>query len=218
MHCKANNDVFSILRDQLRVLVPPLDVLVAVLDGCTHRTTWELHRVLRDTWGLSSESGVRCKSNASIVNFPHHGYQISSWGFLFMRCLVVVHNEGRAVLCSLTNNTQNMTQNKHISQVEPRNRRNSGIYSPSSRLHLHSLFLLYWTHGQHPELSRHQVFSIKWHLSFQNTPVNLHNSVHLLRASFRYMQLYHNADASDVESFSTNSDGTKGPPLRNREG
>jgi len=63
-HHKANNDVFSILWLQLHVLCAPLGVLVAVVDGCTVRTTWERHSVLRDTWGLSGESGVRCKSDA----------------------------------------------------------------------------------------------------------------------------------------------------------
>jgi len=32
------------------------------------------------------------------------------------------------------------------------------------------------------------------------------------------MQLYHNAKASDVDSFSTHRDGTKEKPQRNREG
>ena len=63
-----------------------------------------------------------------------------------MRCLVVWQDEGRAVLCSLTNKT-------HKLHLEPRNRQNTSIYIPSSRLHLHSLFLLYDTHRQHPDLN-----------------------------------------------------------------
>ena len=58
----------------------------------------------------------------------------------------------------------------------------------------------------------------KQRLSFQNTPDNLHNFVRSLWASFRYVQLYHNANASDVDSFSTRSDGTKGQPQRKGEG
>jgi len=46
-------------------------------------------------------------------------------------------------------------------------------------------------------------------LSFQNTPDNLHNFVIPLWASFLYLQLYHNANAWDVDSFSTPCDGTK---------
>ena len=92
------------------------------------------------------------------------------------------------------------------------------MYIPSSHLHLHSLFLQYLTHHQHPQLSRHQVTCTKQSLQFQNTPDNLHNFVHFLQACFRYMQLYHNANASDVDSFSTHSDGTKGQLQRNGEG
>jgi hypothetical protein len=58
----------------------------------------------------------------------------------------------------------------------------------------------------------------KQHLSFQNTLNNLHNFVLSLWASFRYMQLYHNANVSDVDSLSTHSDGTKGQQQRKGEG
>jgi len=60
-HCKANNEGFYILWHELVVLVPPLGVLVTVLDGCTVKTTWELLSLLRDAWGLSRERGLRCK-------------------------------------------------------------------------------------------------------------------------------------------------------------
>jgi len=53
---------------------------------------------------------------------------------------------------------------------------------------------------------------MKQRLSFQNTPDNLHNFVRSVRALFRYMQLYYHANASDVDSFSTHGDGTKGQP------
>ena len=69
-----------------------------------------------------------------------------------MMCRLVLQDEGRAVLRSFPNKTQDNNQNCHISQVEPRNHRDSSIYIPSSRLHLHSLFLPYLTHRQHPAL------------------------------------------------------------------
>jgi len=58
----------------------------------------------------------------------------------------------------------------------------------------------------------------KQRLSFQNTPDNLHNVVLSLWDSFYYMQLYHSAIASDVDSFSTHSDGTKEKQQRKVEG
>jgi len=64
MHRKANNDIFSILWHQLCSLFPPLGVLVAVLDGCTVGTTWELPSLLWDARGLSNQSGVWCKMNS----------------------------------------------------------------------------------------------------------------------------------------------------------
>ena len=63
-HRKANNNIFSILSHQLRVLFPLLGVFVAVFDGCTVRTTWDLLSLLWDARGLSSKSGVWCKSSA----------------------------------------------------------------------------------------------------------------------------------------------------------
>jgi len=62
-----------------------------------------------------------------------------------MRCLVVLQDEGCAVLYSLTNKT-------HKLNLEPRNRQISSKYILSSRLHLLSLFLPYYTHRQHPDL------------------------------------------------------------------
>ena len=111
-----------------------------------------------------------------------------------------------------------MYRNYHIVQVEPRNHRNSGIYILSSHQHLHSLFLLYWLHHQHPELSRCHVIYSQQHLSFQNTLNNLHNFVCSLRASISHIQLYHNANALNGDSFSTRSDGTIGQPQRKVEG
>jgi len=50
------------------------------------------------------------KAMPGIVNCPPCEYQILSHGLPFMRCLVVVHDEGWAVLCSLTNKTHRLNQ------------------------------------------------------------------------------------------------------------
>jgi len=98
------------------------------------------------------------------------------------------------------------------------NRRNSSIDIPSARQHLHSLCLAYLAHRQHPQLSRHHVTCAKQCLLFQNTPDNLQNFVHSLWVCLRYMQMYHNANAWEVDSFSTHSDGTRGEPQRRGKG
>jgi len=113
---------------------------------------------------------------------------------------------------------QDLNQNYLISQVEQRNCRNSSIYIPTSRLHLHSLFLPYWTHSQHPELSRHHVTHTKHSLSFEHTLDNLHNFVHPRWAFFHFIQLYHNANGLVLNLFATRSDGTKGQLQREGEG
>jgi len=172
----------------------------------------EMHEV----WEVKVEFDA--KATHCIVDFPHREYQISSLGFSFLRCMVVVQDHGRAILCLLTNKRQGTIQKYHISQVERRNRRNSSINIPSTRLHLLFLFLPYSTHCQFPTLSRRHVISTKQRISFQNTPNNLHNLVHSLWASIRYLQLYHNAIGSDVDSFSTPSDGTQGHWERKGEG
>jgi len=55
-------------------------------------------------------------------------------------------------------------------------------------------------------------------LSWQNTPNNLYNFVCSLRGAVRGMELYHDANALDVDSFSNHSDGTKGKLQLNGEG
>jgi len=69
--------------------------------------------------------------------------------------------------------------------VEPRNSRNMTIYICCSCVQLHVLFLLYWPHCQHSELSQHQQTCTMQQLLFQNTPEILHHVVHSPRASFR---------------------------------
>jgi hypothetical protein len=88
-----------------------------------------------------------CDANATpgVANCPHGEYLIASRGLSFMRCRVERQDEDCAVLCSLTNKT-------HKLNVELTNRGNSSIYIPSSLLHLHSLFLSYYTHRRYPDL------------------------------------------------------------------
>jgi len=157
------------------------------------------------------------KTTPSVANYGHRKYEISSRCFSFMRCLLVVQDEGWAVLCSLTNNMQDMNQSAGTRVYISLPPAYTSILV-SSRLHLDSLFFSYWTHHQHPEQSRHHMTCTKQPLSFQNTPNNLHNFVRSLWASFRCVPLYHNANASDVDSFSTRSDGTKGKPQKKGEG
>ena len=127
---------------------------------------------------------------------------------------MVVQDEGCAMWCSLTNKTQDMNQiagtRVYISHL------------PTYTSILFSFRIKHTarkqTHRQHPELSRHHMTCTKQCRSFQNTPDNLHNSVRSLWRSFRYVRLYHNANASDVDSFSTRSNGTEGQPQRKTGG
>jgi len=99
----------------------------------------EMHEV----WAVKMMYDVQAMPG--VVNCPLREYYISSRGLSCMRCVVVLQDEGWAVLCLLTNKT-------HKLNLEPRNRQNSSIYIPSSRQHLLSLFLPYYTHPQHPDL------------------------------------------------------------------
>jgi len=121
------------------------------------------------------------------------------------------HSEGAWWLCKIKLGRFGFINQRNAGYQS--NRRNSSIYIPSSGLHLHSLFLLYWTHRQqlttpYPELSRHHMMCTKQYLSFKNTPDNLHIFLRSFWACFCYVQLYHNPNASDADSFSTRSDGT----------
>jgi hypothetical protein len=80
-----------------------------------------------------------------LVNSPLPEYKMLSRGLSFMSCLVVIQDEGWAVLCSLTNKTQKLN-------LESRNRQKLRIYIPSSCLHLVSLVLRYERHRQLPDL------------------------------------------------------------------
>jgi len=105
----------------------------------------------------------------------------------------------------------------HISQVEPRNCRNSSIYIPSSNLHLQSLFPRYQTCCQHSEQSLHHLMCRIQCLLFQNTRHKLRSFFHSLLAAFRYDRLFHNKHATVVDWLLTRSDSTKGQPQRKWE-
>jgi len=125
-----------------------------------------------------------------------------------MRWLVVVPDKGSAVLHLLTNNTSWMKKSQELQYIYL-------FFPPSLSFFFH---LSYSTPHGHPELSWHHVTSTKLRLSFQKKPGNLPNFVCSILASFRYIQLYMNVNASDVDSFSTHSDGGKGPRQRKPEG
>jgi hypothetical protein len=153
------------------------------------------------------------KARHSVATCSHCKYYISSRGSSFMRCLIVVQDEGWAVLRSLTNNTQDMNQiartRVYISLLPTY----TSIIFSSCLEHTSSN----WTHPQQPELSQHHVTCTKQCLSFQNTPDNLHHFVRSLWTFFRDVELNHNANASDVDSFSTHSDGSKGQQQKKGE-
>jgi len=114
-----------------------------VLDGCPVGTTWELISLLRDARGLSGTNDVWCKWYARHreLSSPRVLNLVSRLGIHEVHGGSARWRLGRVVFV----NQQNW-------QVELRNRRNSSIYIPSSRLHLLSLFLPYYTHPQNPDL------------------------------------------------------------------
>ena len=113
-----------------------------MLDACTVGTTWELLSLLPDALGLSGKNDMWCKSNA------RHRKLYSPLVLNIVSRLVVDEVPGGSTRwrpgCFVFVNHEN-------SQVEPRNRLNPSIYIPSSRLHLLSLFLPYYTHWQPPD-------------------------------------------------------------------
>ena len=171
---------------------------------------------MRNVWAV--KVGCNAYAKRGEENMTHHEYYILSRGCLFRQYLVVMEDEGGAILCSLTNNTQDMNWTYYILQVKWWNRNNSGIHFPSSWLHLGSHFLRYLTYHQPSEPAWYYLTCITQHLSFQNIHGNPDYIVHSLCAPFRYMKLYHNATAFNVDSFSTHSNDTKGQPQWKREG
>jgi len=174
--------------------------LVAVLDGCTVGAAREQLSLVRGARGLTSESGMRCESNT-------HCPKLLSPRVPNLVLRLLIHEVLDGCARWLLGHFVFINQQKEGYES---NCRNWSIYIPSSCLHLHSVFFQYETHCQHPELSRHHMTYAKQRLSFRNTADTLHNCVRSLWASFCYVQLYHNANASDVDWFSTSRDGSKG--------
>jgi len=113
------------------------------MDGCTLGTTWELLSLLRDARGLRGKSDVWCKRNT-------RRHKLSSPRVLNLVSRLVVHEvPGGSARWMLG---RFVFVNHQNSQVKRRTRQNPSIYIPSSRLHLLSLFLPYYTHRQHPDL------------------------------------------------------------------
>ena len=182
---------------------------VAVLDVCTIGTTWQLLRLLWDARGLSGTSGVRCQSSARRCT-------LSSPRVLNLVSRLVVHEvpggAARWRLCRF------VFLNQQYSQVEPWTKKSPELeyiypFFPSTSPFSFPPVLYTPT----ASWSRHHVTCPKQCLSFQNTPDNLYNFVCSFWASVHYVRLYHNANASDVDSFSTRSDGTNGQPQRKGE-
>jgi len=107
--------------------------LVAVLDGCTVGTTWELLSLLWDAWGLSGKSGMRCQSKAQHC-------KLSSLCVLNLVSRLLIHEVPGG--CARWRLGRFVLINQQNPRYEP-NRRNSSIYIPSSRLNFDSLFLPY---------------------------------------------------------------------------
>jgi hypothetical protein len=183
---------------------------VAVLDGCTVGTTWELLCSLRDARGLSGKSGMRCQSNTQRCKLS------SPWLLNLVSRVLVRQVPGGAVRWWLR---RFVFLNQQNSQVEPWTKKSPEhkyiypFFPPTSPFSFPPV--LYTLTASR---SRHHVTCTKQRLSFQNTSDNLYNFVRSLWASFRYFPLYQNANASDVDSFSTRSDGTKWQLHRKREG
>jgi len=171
-------------------------------------TTRVLLSLLRDARGLRGNSGMRYESNSRCR-------KLSSPRVLNLILRLLIHEVPGG--CARWRLGHFVFINQRNVGYES-NRRNSSIYIPSSRLHLHTLFIPYWTDPHHPQLSWHHMTCTKQCSSFQNPHDNLHHFVRSHWACFHSIQLCHNAKASDVDSFSTHSDGARGQPQRKGEG
>jgi len=186
-----------------------------VLDDCTVGTTWELLNLDRDAWGLSGKSGIWCQTNVQ-----HN--KLSSPRVVNLVSRLPMHEVPSG--CASSRPGCFVFINQQNPGYQP-NRNNSSIYISILPAYTSILFssriehtARNSTHRQNPELCWHHVTCTKQPQSFQTTPDNLQNFVHSLWASFHHVELYHNANASDVDSFQTGSDCTKGQPPRKGDG
>jgi len=118
---------------------------VAVLEGCTVGRTWEQLRLLREARGLSGKCCMRRQSNA--MSRKRSAPQV-----LNLVSKLLIHEMPGS--CARWGLGHFVFINQRNAGYES-NYRNSSIYSPSSRLHLHSLFHWYPSHRRHPILPRH---------------------------------------------------------------
>jgi len=126
---------------------------------------------------------------------------------LFKRSLVDLQDEGWAVLCSLTNKTHKLNQEIAGTRVCISHLPGYTSFHCSSRIIHTDCILISISRDLHKTTPL-----VPQHTRYPN------NFVLSPWASFRYMQLYHNSNISDVDSFSTHSDGTKGHQQRTGEG
>jgi hypothetical protein len=73
-HHKVNNYQFMILWHQMHVHIPPLGMIVAMVNGSTVRTTWEVLSLLWDVRDLSGTSTV-CNGSC----FGHSWFDRCTW-------------------------------------------------------------------------------------------------------------------------------------------
>jgi len=175
--------------------------VVAVFDGCTVGTTWEQLSLLGDAPGLSSKHDVQCKSNA------WHCKLSSPPGLNLMSRLLVHEVPGRSTRWRLGHFVFVNQQNSQVQCWTKWSPELNYIYPviPAYTYFLFSSSIIY-TDSIQLSTSRdfHKTIPIIWK----------HTRYPIQHCSFPLgnvpLQLYANANVSDVESFSTHSDGTKG--------
>jgi len=150
------------------------------------------------------------KPTPGVLHCPRHECYILSRGLSFVRCLVDVQDEGWAVMCSLTNKTHKLNQDITRTQV----------YISLLPAYTSFLFSARGIHTDRILISTSHDLPKTMPLvpTHPITYTTLYFPSLSLWASFRYMQLYHNATVADVDSLSTHRDGTKRQQQRKGEG
>ena len=144
-HRKANTDAFSILWYQFRVLFSLLGVGSCV--GWLH--SWDILS--------TTKFAPRCTRSEPWNKCVMHTKCPALWTVLSVSaksCLEACRSWGAWWFWKIKAGPfcVHLPTKTHKLNLEPRNCRNSSLYIPSSRLHLLSLFLPYYTHRQHPDL------------------------------------------------------------------
>jgi hypothetical protein len=146
------------------------------------------------------------KATPGVVYCSLRENSISFRGSSFMRCLVVLQDDGWAVLCSWTNKISWTKKSLELEYIYP-------IFPPSPPFCFPPVLNTppgSWTlstardlHKTTPLISKHT-----------RQPTQLC----MFSLGFLPLQLYHNANVSDVDSYSTHRDGTTWQQQRKREG